>query len=295
VVRALVLFLALISAPAVTARIETGLHPCGIAAVGRAVWVANDGSGTLTRIDPRTNRVTRRVKAGRGACAVAAGAGFVWVANYETGSLLRLDPDTLRVRRVRVGGTPLDVLVAMGRVWVSSWEDGVVAEVDPSRLRVIRRVDVGPYPMGLARRGGSIWVGFGRSATSIVRLDPASGDTTAVAVHIRAPAWFAEGAPGLWITGDDNALVHVDPKSRRVVGTIRFGRTLAHPTAGPNGTIWVPDKEIDRVFLVDPGSGRVVRSFPGGDGAYEVLRAFGSMWITSYAGSDVWRYRAANN
>ncbi len=109
---------------------------------------------------------------------------------------------------------------------------------------------------------------------------------------MRAPAWFSAGTRDFWISADDNALVHLDPKSERVLGTVRVraGRS-AIPSAAAGGTVWVPDKEIDRVFRVDPESGRVLDSFAGGDGAFEALHAFGSMWVTSYAGSDVWRYR----
>jgi hypothetical protein len=35
----------------------------------------------------------------------------------------------------------------------------------------------------------------------------------------------------------------------------------------------------------------VLDSFRGGDGAFQALRAFGSMWVTSYAAADVWRFR----
>ena len=54
--------------------------------------------------------------------------------------------------------------------------------------------------------------------------------------------------------------------------------------------LWVPDKEQNVVFRVDPRPGRVVDSFPAGAGAFFALRAFGSMRVTSYAGSDVWRF-----
>jgi len=37
----------------------------------------------------------------------------------------------------------------------------------------------------------------------------------------------------------------------------------------------------------------VVDSFAGGSGAFFPLRAFGSMWVTNYAGSDVWRFKPA--
>jgi hypothetical protein len=53
----------------------------------------------------------------------------------------------------------------------------------------------------------------------------------------------------------------------------------------------VPDKEQNIVYRVDPGSRRVVDSFPAGPGAYCTLRAYGSMWVTSYAGRDVRRFR----
>ena len=289
---ALLLILLAGSGPPLSARIPTGEHPCGIASGFGAVWVANDDSGTLARVNPRTNRVTRRVRIGRGACSVAAGAGFVWVTNYRTRAVVRVDPVRFGVRRVEVGGEPFDVVVAGGHIWTTAWADGRLVEVEPRSLRVVRRLEVGPYPAGLGVRAGSLWVGFGRSATSIARVDPASAAVMRVPVGVETPAWFSAGTRDLWVTADDNALVHVDPRSGSVLGTTRFGRTLGHPAAAANGTIWVPDKEIDRVFLVDPKTGRKTRSFAGGDGAFEALNAYGSIWITSYAGSDIRRYRS---
>ncbi len=137
--------------------------------------MANDGSGTLARIDPKTNRVTRRVRVGRGACSVATGSGFVWMTNYRTASVVRVSPRTFGVRRVRVGAEPFDVLVAGGHVWATTWGDGALVEVEPQSLRVLRRLDVGANPAGLAARSGSLWVGFGRSATSVARVEPSSG------------------------------------------------------------------------------------------------------------------------
>ena len=65
-----------LSAPQV---IATGNAPCGASGGFGSVWVANDGSGTLVRIDPRTNRVVGRVRVGPGVCSTATGAGAdVW-------------------------------------------------------------------------------------------------------------------------------------------------------------------------------------------------------------------------
>jgi hypothetical protein len=44
------------------------------------------------------------------------------------------------------------------------------------------------------------------------------------------------------------------------------------------------------VHRVDPVRARVVDSFPAGPGAYLAVQGFGSMWVLSFAGSDVRRF-----
>jgi streptogramin lyase len=279
---------AALASPHVVARIETGSSPGGATAAFDAVWVANDGSGTLARINPATNRVTRRLRLRPGVFSVTHGFGALWVVNYKTGALTRVDPRSGRVRSVRVGGTPFDIAAAFGRVWVTAWEAGRLVEVDPSTLRVVRRIAIGPRPTGLHVAGGGLWVGFGRSATAIARFDPKSGKVERVSVGVRAPSWFVAGASGLWIQAADNVLVHVE--GGRVVDRLTFGRTLAQGALAPDGTLWIPDKEQNVVYRVEPDTARVLGSFAAGPGAFLALRAYGSMWVTSYAGADVWRF-----
>ena len=279
-----------LSAPQV---IATGNAPCGAAAGFGSVWVANDGSGTLVRIDPRTNRVVGRARVGEGACSTATGAGAVWVVNYRTDSLLRVDPWTLRVRGVRVGNQPEFVVVAFGRVWVTAWEDGTLEAVDPATLSIARRIDVGRWPAGLAARRGSIWGRVRAGGEAIVRVDPRTATVTRFPVGATRPAWFVAGTRDLWIQATDSDLLHVDPVRGKVLSRRHVGRTLGHGAAAPDATIWVPDKEQNLVYRIDPKRGTVVGSFPAGPGAFLALRAFGSMWVISYAGSDVWRFAPA--
>jgi streptogramin lyase len=279
------------SSPRVLARIPTGTSPGGATAAYGSVWVANDGSGTLARIDPATNRVTRRFHLRPGLFSVTHGFGALWAVNYKLGKLTRIDPGSGRTRSVRVGAVPFDVLAAFGHVWVTAWQAGRLVEVEPGSLKVVRRIRIGPRPTGLHKAAGGVWVGFGRSATAIARVDPATASITRVPMGVRAPSWFVRGARGLWIQAADNVLVHVDPVNRRVGDRLSFGRTLAQGSLAPDGTLWVPDKEQNLVYRVDPSIARVVGSFAAGSGAFLALRAYGSMWVTSYAGNDVWRFR----
>src|SRR5262249_40383688 len=239
----------------------------------------------LVRVDPRSNRVTRRIRIPRGVCGIAVGAGAIWVTSYRQPTLLRIDPRTSHVRRVRVGRELFDVLVAYGSVWVTSRRDGVLVQIAPRSLRVLRRIRVGPDPAGLHAAAGAVWVGSVGDTSAISRVDPSSGAVDPVPVGDRRPAWFVSGARDLWLQANDHDLVHVDPAARRVVGRLRFGRTLAQGAAAPDGTLWIPDKEQSVVYRIDPGAGRVVDSFPAGRGAFVARRAYGSMWVTSYAGS----------
>ena len=280
------------SSPQVLARIQTGASPGGAVSGFGAIWVTNDGSGTLVRVDPRTNRVTRRIRLRPGVFSVTRGFGALWTVNYRTQMLTRVNPASGRKRSVRVGGEPGSVVAAFGRVWVTAWASGRLVVVDPRSMRVLKRIRIGPTPASLRVANGAIWVGFGRSATSVARVDPRTAAIVRVPVGVQAPRTFVTGTRDLWIQAGDHALVRLDPSSRAVTAKLSFGSTLAGGALAPDGMIWMPDKEQNVVYRVDPKKAVVVDSFPAGVGAFQALRAYGSMWVTSYAGSDVWRFRA---
>jgi hypothetical protein len=48
----------------------------------------------------------------------------------------------------------------------------------------------------------------------------------------------------------------------------------------------------DTADSAEPEGGSVIDSVPAGPGAFDVLAAFGSYWVPSYAGSDVLRFAA---
>jgi YVTN family beta-propeller protein len=59
--------------------ISVGDAPAAIAVGGVAVWVANAGEGSVTRIDQRTNRVTATIAVGPRPQGIVVAGGSVWV------------------------------------------------------------------------------------------------------------------------------------------------------------------------------------------------------------------------
>ena len=82
------------------------------------------------------------------------------------------------------------------------------------------------------------------------------------------------------------------PQHQREQRAGQFGSGLGTFSAIGYGTIWIPDKEQSLVYRVDAAAAKVVDSFAAGPGAFLTLSAFRSMWVTSYAGDDVWRFGA---
>jgi ABC-type transport system substrate-binding protein len=102
-----------------SAPIRVGSGPRGIVRAGHEVWVTNELSQNVTRIDVATGR-THTVDVGDGPTAVAVLGGGVWVAEKYSGDLLRLDPRTGKQTRYDVGGDLRGLAVVGGRLWVSS-------------------------------------------------------------------------------------------------------------------------------------------------------------------------------
>jgi YVTN family beta-propeller protein len=106
--------------------------PTAVAVGEGAVWVAARpgfrccppeaiGSGTLTRIDPKTNSVATAIPVGGEPAALAIGEGAIWVADPATKSVVRVDPSTNDVAaHVPLRAQPRGIAVGDGAIWVSA-------------------------------------------------------------------------------------------------------------------------------------------------------------------------------
>ena len=280
------------AAPQPVARVVTGAGPCGAASGFGSVWVAVYGTGRLVRIDPRSNRVVARIRIARGICPIVVAASSVWVASDMTNMLYRIDPRRRRiVARIPVANWPAHVTAAFGSVWVSAYERGTVARVDPRRNRVSRVYAVGGKPSGLAQAGGALWIAFGRNGSSLGRLDPKTGTLTRSSIGHNGPGFLSAIAGSLWTTTADGFAVRFDPFAKEVVAAFPVPGTPAEAAAGPDGMVWVAEKQHNTLTRIDPDRNRIVDVTGAGPGALDIASAAGDMWVTSFAGRDIWRFR----
>jgi DNA-binding beta-propeller fold protein YncE len=185
--------------------------PLDLAAALGAVWVPNAGGGgdSVTRIDPRTNRLAGRpVRTGASPQSLAVGGGSLWVANHDAETVTRIELASGKVLAdIPVPSEPHRVAYGAGAAWVGNWHDNSVSRIDPQTNRVVGS----PIPIGFHHAGnlvvsaGSVWV------TSDYRMDGAA---------------------------EDVVVVRIDPQTNRAVETIPVG---GHPidVAATEGAVWV--------------------------------------------------------
>src|SRR5262249_42459797 len=144
----------------VVAAVPVGKLPgVSLAADAEAVWVPSSGDGTVSRVDPRTNRVIATIPTGgdpsrgwRGGdpLMVATGGGQVWVTVVATKSIARINPQTNQIdKTIPIGMIPFFLAVSEDSIWVSANEDNAVLRIDLQTGQIIAKLAIN-FPGGIA-------------------------------------------------------------------------------------------------------------------------------------------------
>jgi YVTN family beta-propeller protein len=247
--------------PRVTATIDVGDYPAGIAAGEGAVWVAvpsaaphEDCSGQMVRIDPSTNAVAARIPIAGWPSNVAIGFGSVWVEGLlctpdgDAPALTRIDPrtnsvsDAVSLAAPGVGSTSADVAVGEGAVWVTLSADptadaGEVVRIDPATNSVAARVPVQGTPRDVVVGDGGVWV---------LTLLPERE------AHLCGAEGPCEAPPGS-LSGME--VLHIDPVANQVVESYPNALSVGVGEGAVWIGVWLTEGDLGLVRM-DPQTGR---------------------------------------
>ena len=125
-----------------------------IAVAPDAVWVINPDL-TVSRIDPRSNRIVAQVRKVR-AQNIATGDGDVWITEGNTVTEIDSATNVVARRLTLDAGDLVDLAVGGGAVWATDPEGGNVWRVDTGRAtgRASRPAREVGRRSGLRRRSG---------------------------------------------------------------------------------------------------------------------------------------------
>lgn len=235
-----------------------------------SVWVTNGpAKKTVTRLDPRTDAVIARIRMPHPPAVVTAGAGALWVTSYLGNSLTRIDPGTNRPTRTISlaprGTGPIGVTVFRGFVWVANHDGEPTTSVSKIEPATMRMVDV--IPVGAGSEAG--------------------------------PAWILSSAGSIWTNpnGNSSVVVRIDPRTDRIVATIRDPSACTQLAADDTG-VWGACPEdptsIPGLSRIDARTNRVTATFKAA-WAGAVALDHGSLWFATGATYQLGRIDTRTN
>lgn len=259
-----------------------------------SVWVSLKESGTVVRIDPKTNKTTQTITLGKPPCGgVTSGLGGVWVPLCGTAGVARIDSKDPKANAVtttvtkgltRVSGR---VVTGVESVWVISDEHGTIARIDPATNTVIAEVYTGSAASGLAFDQDQLWV-ISATTNQIAKIS-AHTNLLAETINVgKAPVGVASGEGSIWtLNAGDATVSRVDPRINKVAETIKLGAPITGgQIAVGEGSVWVSAPGLP-LLRIDPRTNQVAQVFTGLGGG-QVLVAEGAVWITADA-KTIWR------
>jgi len=165
-----------------------------IAVTPEAVWVINPDQ-SISRIDPRTNRVVARVKAR--AQVIAAGEGEVWIG--QEGGIAEVDTARNVVgQRIPLGGETASALaVGAGAVWAADPFEGSIWRIPRDRPAGRRQIRLARWVNRVAFGAGSVWA-TNEIADEVYRIDPRTNAARVIA-RTASPRGVGAGDAGAWV------------------------------------------------------------------------------------------------
>jgi YVTN family beta-propeller protein len=250
------------------AAVAVDTDPAAVVGGGGLVWVANRQDGTVTVVDPGTNRVQETLPAsgsgpiGESGPGLAFASGSLWVANAVQRQVTRVEPDADPIS-IPVNARPNALAAAPNSdtVWVAAQTQGgrgLLAPIDTGTNEVGRPIPLRHAPTGLTVTpdARTVWLATG-SDHVLHRVDASAGRVVEQLELPQAPDQVAFGDGAVWVTSSSSdAVLRINPTTSKVQAPIRVGNGPGGITFGAD-RVWVANREDGTISTIDPQSNQV--------------------------------------
>jgi streptogramin lyase len=254
--------------------------------------VPNAATGTMDRLDPKTNKITEPVAGVTKPCGgVVSAFGSAWVPTCADQSLLRIDPKKWEVQaKIATGVGTARLMLAAGAdsIWIFSDSRTTLSRVDPDQNNVVTEIRLPAGCASLAFGESALWAAC-PSEDRVLRINP---QTNLVEKRIEVaarPRALALGEGSIWVLCEKEGKVdRIDPKTNKVSKSIELGVPGASGEIAVGlGSVWVT---LDGFPLtrIDPQTEKVVQQFWGpGGGAVQI--GANALWLSNTHEGTLWR------
>ena len=243
------------------ASVGVGVAPYGIAYGSGSLWVANNSSGTVSRVDPVALSVTATITGLTSAEAITYAFGSAWVTHGSNVS--RLDPstNTITATITGMGSSSPDITFDGSYVWVQNYGNLTARRIDPTTNTVTGTFNEGLYGYGIATGSGSVWISAGGGANTISRVDPSTLTASATISTTDYPIGLAYAFGSLWAgtSGASTDVIRIDPSTNTITNTITLSGAGPTPyyLEADSTAVWVAVTGTQTMKRIDPTTNTV--------------------------------------
>lgn len=257
----------------------------GIAFDGTWLWVADNPSGVVVKIDLATNVVVATVAVGYNPFALTFGGGYLWVANFSSNSVSKINmASNTVVAEVSVGSQPRGLAAATATfLWVANSGNNTVSKVDVGANTVVATIAVTNQPSGIAVIGNFVWVGGWGQVQKV--------DTTTNALVATVPGYVGTYGNGmvsvggfLWVSGQVQ-VNKIDVTANTLAATVLPAETRGMAFDGLY--LWVAVYGSSRIVKVDIDTLKIVQTVPVGTKPHSIAYNGSHIFVTNYGGNSV--------
>jgi YVTN family beta-propeller protein len=238
--------------------IRVGKKPFGVTRAGGAVWVANTGSDSVTRIDVKTGAASDPIPAGHEPYFIAADQNTVFVANGAAGdgTITVLDARSGKPvgDPIQVGGELRGIASSGSAVWVADRRSNTVKRIISNR--VVKTIKVGKNPASVAFGANALWV-TNKDSDTVSRIDLGGAGKKVTTIKVGKQPFGATFGDGFaWITNSgDDTVMRLDPQTGKQVGKpIHVAGQPVGISVARDKQVWVTSNDAGTLTRIDPGS-----------------------------------------
>lgn len=261
-------------------------------AIDEQVWVSNAPKNSVSRLDPKTNKVLATITVGKEpGSGLVTGFGSLWVPNCGDGTISRIDlakGEVTATFRCPVADSEGGLASGAGSVWVVKDSGDKLVRIDPAKNEIAAEIPIAAGSVAVAFGEGAVWITSPLKSV-LTRVDPATNALVETIPVGPKPRFLTVGAGSIWtLNQGDGSLSRVDARTNELVATIEAGIPGGGgEIAFGEGSIWATVWEYP-ITRIDPATNTVVQQFTGAGGD-SIRVGHGSVWLSNVRMGNVWR------
>lgn len=289
-----------------------GNGPFGLAFDGSSVWVANNQSNTVSKVNPATGlAVNVTLPAGSGPFDVAFDGTNIWATDNlsgkvskivaSTGAVVGSGFNTSLVSPV-AGSGPVGIAFDGTSIWVANSAPGTVSKINPATgaIEAEFQTSVGvpgvlpkdASPTGVAFDGSNIWVTnnltgtvskIDRSNNTFVEFETTAGQQS-------QPWGVAFDGTNIWVAnGLPNSVSKIAPTTGSILAEVVTGGQVPQELAYDGRYIWVSNNSSGDVSKIDPEADIVTATMATGLDPQGIVFDGTNIWVANSGGPSLSR------